>query len=308
MELRHLRYFIAVAEAKHFTRAAERLGIGQPPLSQQIKALERELGAALFERLPRGVALTAVGESFFEDARQIVDAAEAAVERAQRVARGDAGRLRIGMINSAPFHPFVPQAIRAFGQRYGDVRLSLEEHSTPELVEAVLREQIDIAFVRPPLGQHDALQATELFDEPNLVALPHGHPLAAFESLSLWALAGESFVLFPRSVGAGLYDEIIASCRRCGFSPRIGQETSQVTSIVNLVAAGLGVSLVPESMQQIHSEGVTYRPIAGDAPRARMVLIHRRDDVSPTVARMTQLLREMIPASNMGASPTDGSA
>ena len=293
MELRHLRYFLAVAEAQHFTRAAARLGIGQPPLSQQIRALETELGTPLFLRHSRGVQLTEAGRAFAEDARHIVSAAERAVERAQRVAAGDVGRLRIGMINSAPFHPFVPRAIREFGHRYPEVRLSLDENSTPALVEDVRSEQCDIAFVRPPLGHAADIAAIALFDEDVLVALPNGHPLARFESLSLWALAGERFVLFPRSVGAGLYDEIIASCRRAGFSPRISQETSQVTSIVNLVAAGLGVSLVPASMQQVHSEGVTYRPIAGEAPRAAMVLIHRRDDPSPTVARMTALLADL---------------
>ena len=293
MELRHLRYFLAVAEARHFTRAAERLGIGQPPLSQQIRALENELGTPLFRRLPRGVELTEAGSSFFDDARHIVAAADAAVERAQRVARGDVGRLRIGMINSAPFHPFVPRTIREFGRRYPEIHLSLEENSTPVLAEAVLKEESDIAFVRPLLGETAELVSEALFDEDMLVALPLGHALAHFQSLSLWALAGEAFVLFPRIVGAGLYDEIISACRRNGFSPKVAQETSQVTSIVNLVAAGLGVSLVPASMQQIHSEGVTYRPIAGDAPRARMDLIHRRDDESAATANMIALAREL---------------
>lgn len=291
MELRHLRYFVAVAEARHFTRAAQHLGIGQPPLSQQIRALEAELGTPLFERLPRGVALTAAGAVFFDDARQILAAAEQARARALRAAQGELGRIRIGMINSAPFHPFVPRVIREFGRRYPDVALSLDENSTPRLAEALLDGRADVAFVRPPLGDHPRLEALPLFDEAMLVALPLGHPLARFSSLSLWSLAAEGFVLFPREVGAGLHDEIVASCRRAGFSPRVVQETSQVTSIVNLVAAGLGVSLVPASMQRINSEGIAYRPIAGEAPRARMVLLHRRDDDSPTVARLIALTR-----------------
>ena len=294
MELRHLRYFVAVAEELHFTRAAQRLGIGQPPLSQQIQSLEAELGLPLFRRLPRGVVLTEAGQSLLADARLLLAGVEQAVTQVRRVAAGQLGRVRVGMINSAPFHPFVPRVIREFGQRYPEVALSIEENSTPELADAVLARRADVAFVRPLLGDGDGLTMEPLFDEDILVALPQGHPLAGFRNLSLWALAPENFVLFPRPVGAGLYDEIIAACQRNGFSPRVTQEASQVTSIVNLVAAGLGVSLVPASMQQVHSEGVTYRAIAGDAPRARMVLIHRAGEDSPTVANLVALARERI--------------
>lgn len=294
MELRHLRYFVAVAEELHFTRAAARLGIGQPPLSQQIQQLEQELGLPLFRRLPRGVALTEAGQSFFDDARAILANVERASAQARRVARGEQGRLRVGMINSAPFHPFVPRVIREFGQRYPDVALAIDENSTPALAAAVLANAADIAFVRPLLGDSTGLVTEPLFDEEVLVALPQGHPLARFRTLSLWALASENFVLFPRLVGSGLYDEIIAACQRSGFSPHVTQEASQVTSIVNLVAAGLGVSLVPASMQQINSEGVTYRAIAGDAPSARMSLVYREGEDSPTVANMVALARERV--------------
>jgi DNA-binding transcriptional LysR family regulator len=295
MELRHLRYFVAVAEELHFTRAAQKLGIGQPPLSQQIQSLERELGTLLFRRLPKGVALTDAGRSFFEDARSILDSVQRASDHARRIARGDLGRIRVGMINSAPFHPFVPRVIREYGQRYPDVALSLDENSTPVLADAVLNETVDIAFVRPLLGDRVELVSEALFDEDMLIALPQGHPLARFRTLSLWALASEAFVLFPRPVGAGLYDEIIAACQRNSFSPRVVQEASQVTSIVNLVAAGLGVSLVPASMQKINSEGVVYRAIAGDGPRARMSLIYRHDDQdSPTVMNMVDLARSLV--------------
>ncbi|HSW15403.1 MAG TPA: LysR family transcriptional regulator [Solimonas sp.] len=294
MELRHLRYFVAVAEELHFTRAAQKLGLGQPPLSQQIQALERELGTPLFRRLPRGVALTEAGRCFLDDARSILASVERATEQARRVAAGNLGRLRVGMINSAPFHPFVPRVIREFGQRYPEVALSIDENSTPALAAAVLAQQADIAFVRPLLGDSSGLTTEHLFDEDMLVALPQGHPLARFRTLSLWALASENFVLFPRLVGSGLYDEIIAACQRSGFSPRVTQEASQVTSIVNLVAAGLGVSLVPASMQQVNSEGVTYRAIAGDGPRARMSLIYREGEDSPTVANLVALARERV--------------
>ncbi|MEC9364670.1 MAG: LysR family transcriptional regulator [Sinimarinibacterium flocculans] len=297
MELRHLRYFVAVAEARHFTRAARALGIGQPPLSQQIQALERELGTALFERRPRAVALTAAGEALLEDARRILRDAERAAERVRRVARGEAGRLRVGMINSAPFHPLIPRVIREFRRAHPQLALSLDEGPTPMLAAAVRDEVLDVAFVRPLLGAEPGLASEVVADEDMVVALPSGHPLAKKGSVPLLALSIEPFVLFPRTVGAGLHDEIVSACRIAGFSPRIVQETSQVTSIVNLVAAGLGVSIVPASMQQVHSDGVTYRAIRRPAPKARLSLIFRdADRHTPQLARLLTLTRKLARA------------
>ncbi len=293
MELRHLRYFVTVAEELHFTRAAKRLGMEQPPLSQQIRALEAEIGTPLFQRQARAVSLTDAGQVFFDDARQILAHVQRASDHARRVARGDLGRIGVGMINSAPFHPFVPRVLREYGQQYPEVALSLDENSTPVLAAAVLADQLDIAFVRPLLGEEPGLITEVLFDEEVLVALPQAHRLAREPRLRLTQLKAEPFVLFSRPVGSGLYDDILAACGRAGFSPRIGQEASQVTSIVNLVAAGLGVSLVPASMQQIHSDGVAYRPIIGDAPKARMSLVYRRDDESATVRNMVELARSV---------------
>ena len=293
MELRHLRYFVAVAEEQNFTRAARRLGIEQPPLSLQIRQLEDEIGTPLFRRLPRGVALTDAGAAFLRDARDILHQVQTATEHAQQIARGDAGRIRVGMINSAPFHPFVPRLIREFGQRYPDVGLTLEEDTTPALSLAVLAGTVDVAFVRPLLGKEDQLVIEPLFDEEMVVALPEGHPLTRQKKLPLRALANEDFVLFPRAIGSGLYDEIIAACRRAGFGPRIRHEIRQVTSIANLVAADLGVSVVPASMQQVLSNGVVYRPIDGDAPKARMSLAYRRDEASATVRNLVALTRQL---------------
>lgn len=293
MELRHLRYFVAVADELHFTRAAKRLGMEQPPLSQQIRLLEAEIGTPLFHREARAVRLTDAGRVFSDDARAILAHVQRATDHARRVARGDLGRIGVGMINSAPFHPFVPRVLREYGQQHPDVALSLDENSTPVLAAAVLADQLDIAFVRPLLGDEPGLVTEALFDEDVLIALPQAHRLAAEPALALEQLKGEPFVLFSRPVGAGLYDDILAACRRAGFSPRIGQEASQVTSIVNLVAAGLGVSLVPASMQQIHSDGVAYRTILGDAPKARMSLVYRRGDESATVRNMVELARRV---------------
>lgn len=294
MELRHLRYFVAVAEARHFTRAARALGIGQPPLSQQVQALERELGTPLFTRLPRGVALTDAGAAFLEDARRILREADQAVERARRVARGELGRVRMGMINSAPFHPVIPKLIREFRRQHPQVALSLEERTTPGLAAAVRNDLVDVAFVRPLLGDEQGLCVDPLLDEDLVVALPSGHPLTRRTRVPLLALSIEPFVLFPRAVGAGLHDEIISACRNAGFSPRVVQETSQVTSIVNLVAAGLGVSIVPASMQQVHSDGVTYRPIQKPIPKARLSLIYRdADRHTPHIGRLLELTRAL---------------
>jgi len=303
IELRHLRYFLTVAEELHFTRAARRLGIGQPPLSQQIQQMERELGAPLFLRNARGVALTEVGEALLNDARAILAHVQRATDHARRIARGEAGRLRLGMINSAPFHPLVPRVIREFGTRYPEVALSIDESSTPRLARAVRAESLDVAFLRPLIGDDSALTVEALFSEEILVALPLRHALTEFPALRLEQLADVPFVLFPRVVGSGLYEDIVSACAKAGFSPKVTQEASQVTSIVNLVAAGLGVSLVPASMQCMNSEQVTYRRIDGLAPRARMSLTWRREDESPTLRNFIDLAHQLV-AQQVEESPS----
>lgn len=299
MELRHLRYFVAVAETLHFTRAADKLGMQQPPLSMQIRQLEAEIGTPLFRRAQRRVELTDAGHSFLEDARSILASAQSAMSRARQAALGDHGRLRVGMINSAPFHPLIGRILREYREAHPGVWMTLEETSTPELAERIRAQSLDLAFVRPLLDQTPGLATDHLFDEPVLVALPHGHPLSRRRTVPLGALSLEPFVLFSRPVGSGLYDQIISACHRAGFSPRVTQEASQVTSIVNLVAAGLGVSLVPASMQKIHSEGISYRPLAEGAPVAQMSLIYRRGDNAITVRQLRALAldiaREVAP-------------
>lgn len=293
MELRHLRYFSAVAEEQSFSKAARRLGIEQPPLSKQIRQLETEVGTALFHRLPRGAALTDAGRTYLQDVREILDRVQLASQHAQQVARGTLGRIRVGMINSAPFHPFVPRVIRQFIQHYPDLALSLEEASTPALAMAMLEGAIDVAFVRPLLGDEPKLVLEPLFDEDMVIALPEGHTLATPGALKLEKLANEDFVLFSRTIGSGLYDEIISACQRAKFSPRISHEVLHVTSIANLVAANLGVSIVPASMQQVHAAGVVYRPIRGDGPKASMNLAYRKDDPSMSVQNLVRLARRL---------------
>ncbi|HVH79004.1 MAG TPA: LysR family transcriptional regulator [Stellaceae bacterium] len=293
MELRHLRYFVAVAEEGHVTRAAARLGIQQPPLSQQIPALERELDAQLFRRKPRGVELTPAGKALLDEARAILARTEAAIVAAKRAAQGETGRIGIGFTSSASFHPFVPRVIRVFREGHPLVALALEESGTTELVEALRARAIDAAFVRSPVGENADLFVRPLLDEPMVAALPSGHALsAAHDPLPLAALAGETFILYRRPVGPGLHDAIIAACDRAGFSPRIGQEAPRMLSTLSLVAAGLGVTVVPASMSRLEAEGVAYRPLDSSAPlTAPLNLAYRRDEISAAVRRFVALVQ-----------------
>lgn len=294
MELRHLRYFIAVAEEAHITRAAERLGIQQPPLSQQIRALERELEVQLFRRKPRGVELTDAGQAFLERARAILDQVDRAFATTRRTARGEQGRVVVGFTSSAPFHPFVPRVIRAFREMSPLVSLVLEESGSSELVQGLHNEDIDAAFIRSPMADVVGLVVRPLLEEDMVVALPAGHPLAndSGDALPLPALANETFILYKRPGGPGLYDSIITACRGAGFSPRVGQEAPRIISTLNLVAAGLGVSIVPASLQRLQMDGVIYRRLL-DSPdlKAPLILACRPGENSAAVQRFIELVQ-----------------
>lgn len=300
MELRHLRYFIAVAEEAHITRAAERLGIQQPPLSQQIRALERELEVQLFRRKPRGVELTDAGQAFLERARAILDQVDRAFATTRRTARGEQGRVVVGFTSSAPFHPFVPRVIRAFREMSPLVSLVLEESGSSELVQGLHNEEIDAAFIRSPLADVVGLVVRPLLEEDMVVALPAGHTLAnGSGALPLSALANETFILYKRPGGPGLYDTIITACRGAGFSPRVGQEAPRIISTLNLVAVGLGVSIVPTSLQRLQMDGVIYRDLC-DSPglKAPLILACRPGENSAAVQRFIDLVQR--PADQIG--------
>ena len=294
VELRHLRYFVAVAEEGHITRAAQKLGLQQPPLSQQIHALESELDVQLFRRLPRGVELTEAGRAFLEDARTVLGQVEHAVAATRRTARGEQGRIAIGFTSSASFHPFVPRVIRSYRETYPLVALALEEGGTAELVEALRREHLDAAFIRSPVGDSSFLAVTPLLTEEMVAALPTGHRLVGrtgTAALALSALAAETFILYRRRLGPGLYDSIIAACHAAGFSPRVGQEAPRMFSTLSLVAAGLGVTLVPESMSRLEVAGVVYRPVTRAIRlTAPLNLASRRGDGAAAVGRFIGLV------------------
>ena len=297
MELRHLRYFVAVAEEGHITRAAERLGIQQPPLSHQIRALERELGVQLFRRLPRGVELTEAGRSFIEDARAALARVGQGVEAAKRAARGEQGHLRLAVPPTAPFHPFVPQVILAFREAYPLVSLTMEENLRMETMEQLRGGQMDVAFLRASIAAPEGLVVHPLLEEPMVAALPSGHPLARCApsqdaALPLRALAGETFIAYARQQGPALYEAMAAACLQAGFSPQLGQEAPRISTALSLVATGFGVTLVPASMRRMALEGVTYRDLAGAAQaRAFLSIAARRDDSSGIVRNFVALVR-----------------
>ncbi len=283
MELRHIRYFLAVAEERHFTRGAAKVGIGQPPLSQQIKDLEVEIGAPLFHRLAHGAELTPAGEAFLDVVKEMPGLAERATKAARRAARGETGSLRVGFTAASAFNAVVPGTIRAFRRAYADVELTLEEANTTRLVAGLRDGSLDAAFLRPGAVGSETFQLRLLSEEPMMVVLPANHPSAAGQEVDLADLKADLFLLFPRPIGPTLYDSIIGACRKAGFDPVVGQVAPQLASVITLVAAELGVSIVPASMGQLQITGVVYRAIAGEAPIARLALAHRRGETSPIV-------------------------
>jgi DNA-binding transcriptional LysR family regulator len=295
MELRHLRYFIAVAEEGHVTRAAERLGMQQPPLSQRIKAMERELDVQLFHRRARGVELTDAGRAFFNNARAVLAQLDYTFETTRRTARGEQGRISIGIVPASPFHPLVPQAIRAFRESYPLVSVRLEERLGGDLLELLRNEQIDVAFIRIPHADQEGLVINRLLEEPMLVALPSAHALARSEGespLFLKDLARETFILYGPP-GVGLREVTMAACRAAGFSPCAGQEAPRIASTLSLVAVGLGISLVPASLSHLYVDGVVYRRLRGSIqPKAPLDLASRRGDPSMVVRHFLKLVRQ----------------
>ncbi len=283
MELRHIRYFLAVAREGNFTRAAASLGIGQPPLSLQIKDLEQEVGALLFHRVAHGAELTPAGQAFLAVVGGMPELAERGVRHAQRAARGEIGVLRVGFTASSAFNAVVPGTLRAFRRAYPGVELMLEEANTTRLTAGLDDGTLDIAFQRPESADGRELQLRLLSEEPMMLALPMGHAMVDENEIDLAQLAKDPFILFPRSVGPVLYDTIIGVCRKSGFEPHVDQFAPQISSIVNLVAAELGVSMVPASMSRINIAGVVFREIKGQTPTARLALAYRKGNTSNLV-------------------------
>lgn len=292
MELRHLRYFVAVAEELHFGRAAERLGIAQPPLSQQIKSLETEIGTPLLLRTKRHTELTAAGISFLADARQILARTEQATHTARRAARGEIGQLVVGFVNSAVYGELTT-IFRLMRQRYPDITLVLHDLTSEEQVAAVKAHQIDVGLVRPPIADAAPLQLRTVYREPFFIALPRGHRLVKEKQLSMKWLAQESFIAVPRHLGPGFYDQFIRLCSQAGFTPKVVQEAHSTQTIVSLVASGMGIAVVPGSMENFQRTGVVYRPLKPPAPTTELAAMWRPDDPSPALKTFLKLVWEV---------------
>jgi len=297
IELRHLRYFLAVAEEGHVTRAAERLGMQQPPLSQQIASLERQIGVRLFRRLPRGVALTEAGRTLLVQARPLLEQVDNAIAITQRTARGEEGRLAIGFTSPAAFHPLVTGTIRDLKERSPKLTLTLEEADTTRLMEAVRSERLDAAFVRTPVSIPAGLVVDHLLTERMFVAFPAGHPKLG-GSVSLRDLADQAFI-FPRQSASASYDGdgIRAACLAAGFEPMRAQEAARTVSMISLVAAGLGIAIVPESLAHMAVSGVVCVPLNDDAGLGMPLNLVRRDeDALGAVSLLLELVRERVGA------------
>jgi DNA-binding transcriptional LysR family regulator len=294
MELRHLRYFLAVAEELNFTRAAKRLNIAQPPLTQQIKALEAEMGVTLFDRTGYRVELTDAGRSFVPQVARILADVRNAVLTAKQAAAGEVGHVRIGFTESASFNPLVTAAFRSFRAAYPEVELSLEESPSTVLATALREGRIDAAFVRPPLRTGEGIALHLIDEEEMVVAIPSNHPLAQRPDLDIRDLAEETFVLYPRTERPGLADTVIAACEKAGFAPKVKQYTPQLSSTINLVAASLGISIVPRSMRGLQPEAVSYKRLRDPKLTALLGVAHRTGESSAPVLRFVETARAAI--------------
>lgn len=295
MKLRQLELFVAVAEERHFTRASEKLGIAQPPLSQQIKKLEQEFDAPLFHRGTRSVTLSDAGKVLLPYAKTAIKAALDASIAVRRAARGKQGNIHIGFTPAASFNPLVPGVINSFRESHPHVEITLVERATTFLYASVQSQDVDVAFIRPTESQRKELSTIPVSDEALWAALPIRHPLSARKRIRLRELAEDPFVLFPRRNGNHLYDSIISACRTAGFSPNIVQEAPQMTSTVNLVAAGIGAALVPESMCQLHSKGVVYAALADKTPPSRLWAAYRNSsDTSAVIQSFVGHLKQFV--------------
>jgi DNA-binding transcriptional LysR family regulator len=303
MEYRHLRFFVAVAEELHFTKAATRLHVAQPHLSQEIRRLEKELGVTLFERDRRRVMLTAAGRAFLVRAQMLLADTSAAVRAAQRANRGETGTLRIGFVSSAGLGIVLPDAVRRFRTERPEVEVLLSEQNSDEQVDLITRRRLDVGLLHPPLKSELGLEIEIVSNEPLVAALPGNHPLAASRSIQLRALGNEPWILFPRGIASRLYEEIMIACAGAGFSPRVVQEGIKLSTIMSLVASGLGVSLVPQSLGRIGLRRVTCVPLAEKGPTLPLALIWRRGDANPTLPPFMQIVRKVAASAHQADKP-----
>jgi DNA-binding transcriptional LysR family regulator len=293
MELRHLRYFVAAAEDLNITRAAERLRIAQPALTQQLKLLETEIGTALFNRTSRGVELTEAGRVFLQEARGVLDSAQRAIARARLTANGAVGQIAVGMTESASFNALVTGTLRKFRADYPAVQLSLEEARSTNLVASLERGRIDVAFLRPPVSLRSSFTVDVLLKEPMVAALPLDHRFAARKRISLQDLKNEPFILYPRTQRLGLSDAVVAACVEAGFNPSVVQIAPQISATINLVAGSMGISIVPASMSNSRSDAVRYVALSGTQLAASLGIAYQTQGLTPALRNLVALAKAM---------------
>jgi DNA-binding transcriptional LysR family regulator len=290
MELKHLTSFIAVAEQLSFVRAADRLYLSQPALTGQIQKLEEELGVQLLARNRRSVKLTDAGKVFLAEARATLWRARQAADRAQKAARGEIGRLRIGFVSSAALE-IVPGIVVAFRKQHPDVTLDLMNLRTVSQVKKLIDKTLDIGFLRLPLS-NDQLRTTVIHREHFLLVLPKGHPRARDKQVHVAHLRNERFVAYGRRWAPGFFDSVIQMCLKEGFSPNIVQETGEMYTAVALVAAGAGIAILPKSVVLAQSKNIVMRPLAGSIPVSEIAIATRAGNNSLIVRSFIELAAE----------------
>lgn len=297
MELRHLRYFVAVAEELSFTRAAERLHIGQPPLSQQVQALEEEIGAVLFDRTRRAIRLTEAGRIFLEDAQRVLALAANAAATARRVEKGEIGQLKIGFTKSTAFTPLFPKIINTYRTRFPNVKLILQEMSTMRQVTALTDYSLDIGFIRPPEMETPLpLSLTTLQTHRLSVLLPENHHLANRTSIAIEDLKTEEFIMFPRDEGTTLNPQIYRLCAEAGFIPKVAMEAREAVTIMGLVAARCGVTILPQLFSSAGISGVQFRLIATPTAVQKLSLASRLDEAGAIPMAFAEIAKELAVA------------
>ncbi len=293
IDLRRLYYFVVVAEELHFTRAAERLHMAQPPLSYQIQQLERELHVQLFERTRHNVQLTEAGRVLLDEAYRLFGQVEQTVRTVQRIGYGEVGLLTLGFVPSAS-NDILPVILRTFHERFPEVRLFLKEQNPDQLMSGLEQQRLDVGFLYLPFTESRTLVARPVFRESLLAVLPLCHPLVAQPQIALQALADDFFILPARyATVPGLLSHIMTACLTAGFTPRVAQEAWLMQTIIGLVAANMGVALVPASVQNLHRTGVVYKPLQDVAAQVEMGVVWRRDETLPALQRFLQLLDEV---------------
>lgn len=304
MDLRHLRYFIAVAEELNFTRAADRLHIAQPPLSQQIRQLEEELGVTLLHRTKRHVELSEAGQVFLDHARQILRSTEVAAVQARRAQRGEIGRLSVGFFEHMSY-TLLPPIFRAYRERFPDVDMDVRWFPVIGQADALRRGDVDISFMRPGTDSED-ITTEVLVTEPFVIAVPASHPFATEDSLSLRDCAAERFVMYTPHLAPDFHDMILRMCATAGFTPRVALEVGQVYTCLGLVSSGIGLAFVPSSVQRIHLDHLVYKPLRSRSLPVEVMLGWRRTNSSPLIGAFVETAKEAIAASGGAVDKRNG--